>query len=66
MNEPLGALFDSFVKERRYLKAVTPKTEAWYRTAFKAIQAAPGEDFPKHRRQAFVIALRERGVKPRS
>jgi hypothetical protein len=45
MNEPLGALFDSFVKERRYLKAVTPKTETWCLTAFKAFQATPGAGY---------------------
>jgi hypothetical protein len=39
----LLALFDQFRKERTYLMAVSPKTDAWYATAFKAFQAAPGE-----------------------
>ena len=30
MNDPLGTLFDQFLKERLYLKAVTPKTLTWY------------------------------------
>ena len=44
MNDLLG-FFDQFVKERVYLKAVTPKTRIWYQTAFKAFQSTPGDDF---------------------
>ena len=33
--------FELFVKERIYLKAVTPKPLIWYQTAFKAFQLAP-------------------------
>src|SRR5262245_50644812 len=40
MSEPLAVLFAQFVKERIYLKAVSAKTEAWYRTAWKAFQAS--------------------------
>ena len=54
-----------FRKERTYLRAASPKTDAWCGTAFKAFQAAPGEGFSK-RMQAFVVSLRERGIKPRS
>jgi hypothetical protein len=36
MSDPLAVLFDQFLKERIYLKAVSPKTEVRYRTAFKA------------------------------
>ena len=49
-----------FRKERTYLRAASPKTDAWCGTAFKAFQAAPGEGFSK-RMQAFVVSLRERG-----
>ena len=68
MSDPLALdfLFDQFRKERTYLKAVSPKTDDWYRTAFKAFQAAPGEGFSRQRLQAFVVVLRDRGVKPRS
>ena len=48
MNDLLG-LFEFFVKERIYRKAVTPKTRIWYQTAFKAFQSTPGEDFSKQR-----------------
>ena len=29
---PLAVLFDQFLKERVYLKAISPRTEVWYRT----------------------------------
>ena len=34
MSDPLAILFDQFLKERVYLKAISPRTEVWYRTAF--------------------------------
>ena len=34
---PLTSLFEQFLRERRYLKNVTPKTEAWYQSAFDAL-----------------------------
>jgi hypothetical protein len=46
MSDPLARLFDQFLKERIYLKAVTPKTRIWYDTAWKAFntsQTATGE-----------------------
>ena len=65
MSDPL-ALFDDFLKERLYLRAVSPKTEEWYRQAFKAFQSSPGEGFTKRRLQALVVMLRDRGLRPRS
>jgi hypothetical protein len=32
----LSSLFERFLRERRYLKNVTPKTVVWYQTAFLA------------------------------
>ena len=76
MCDPLAPLFDQFLKERIYLKAVTPKTRIWYETAWKAFntsQAAVDEchgqvthTLTKARLQAFVFSLRDRGVRPRS
>src|SRR5688572_23510995 len=70
MSDPLGKLFDQFLKGRIYLKAVAPKTCVWYRTAwkaFKALETAPGDGgITKARLQAFVVHLRDRGVRPRS
>ena len=76
MNDPLGDLFEQFLEERVYLKAFTPKTKVWYRTAWtalKASQMATGEsqtvepaNLTRAHLQAFVIHLRDRGIKPRS
>src|SRR6185436_18414540 len=67
--DPLStsALFDQFLAQRRYLKNVTPSTIEWYETAFKAFQKAHGHPSPvltKTSLHRFVVALRERGVKP--
>ncbi|HJZ73175.1 MAG TPA: hypothetical protein VKE51_15630, partial [Vicinamibacterales bacterium] len=41
---PLATLTDRFLKERTYLKNVTPATLRWYRIAFKNYEASfPGE-----------------------
>lgn len=62
------SLFEQFLKERAYLKNVTPRTLVWYRTAFKNYQAAAGAIdvlLPtKATMHEFVIALRDRGVRP--
>ena len=34
---PLSLLFARFLRERTYLKNVTPKTIVWYETAFLAL-----------------------------
>jgi site-specific recombinase XerD len=67
--DPLStsALFQQFLRERRYLNNVTPSTIEWYETAFKALQRTSGEDSPRLTKpslQGFVVALRERNVKP--
>ena len=33
-------LFEQFVKEKRFFKGVSPKTVIWYRTSWKAFDAA--------------------------
>ena len=70
MSNPLGTLFEQFLKERVYLKAITPKTKLWYLTAWKAFEASQTNDgefrLTKTRLQAFVVLLRDRGLKPRS
>jgi integrase/recombinase XerD len=65
VNHPLVPLFDQFLKERRFLKNVTPKTLTWYGVAFRNYRVVvPGDDLPsKASLQALVIALRERGIK---
>lgn len=72
MNYPpattLDSLFDQFLKERTYLKNVTPCTLVWYRTAFKNYRAALARResmWPtKAALQQFAISMRERGVRP--
>jgi integrase/recombinase XerD len=64
----LSALFEQFLRERRFLKNVTPKTVTWYQNAFEALTrtvpaSAPG-DLTKPLLQDFVVRLRERGLSP--
>ena len=66
MNHPLAALTDRFLKERTYLKNVTPATLLWYRIAFKNYAASFTGDAPlpsKTALQDFVVAQRDRGIR---
>jgi integrase/recombinase XerD len=64
----LSTLFEQFIRERRYLKNVTPKTEAWYRSAFDAltrtVQVATPAELNKAALTSFIVGLRERGLSP--
>ncbi len=68
MNNPLAARFDQFLKERTYLRNVTPRTLVWYRIAFKnyvdALGPASASLPTKSTLEQFVIAQRERGLRP--
>jgi hypothetical protein len=44
VNHPLDALFDQFLKERRYLKNVTEGTLVWYRVAFSHYTSFVADD----------------------
>jgi hypothetical protein len=44
MNNPLAALCDQFLKERTFLKNVTPSTVRWYQAAFKNYRATVADD----------------------
>jgi len=50
-----------FIQERKYLKAVTDKTLAWYRDAFRAFEGAADSETEIKKR---IMELRQRGVKP--
>jgi hypothetical protein len=66
MNNPLATLTDRFLKERTYLKNVTPATLRWYRIAFKNYEASFAGEAPlpsKTALQDFVVAQRERGIR---
>jgi integrase/recombinase XerD len=71
----LQTLFEQFLRERSYLKNVSPKTRVWYETAWKTflatqpsglataeIKGAP--PITRHHLNTFVVALRDRGVRP--
>jgi integrase/recombinase XerD len=66
--DALSTLFERFLRERRYLKNVTPKTVVWYETAFQAftrsVTVTGPSDLSKPLLQDFVVALRERGLSP--
>ena len=54
-------MVDQFIQSRKYLKAVTPKTLAWYKCSFAAFNGA------MNNREAIVgkiVQLRDRGVSP--
>jgi integrase/recombinase XerD len=63
----LDQLFDQFLRERTYIYNVTAKTRDWYQSAwhaFKQSQTLTPTEITKADLLAFVVHLRERGVKP--
>lgn len=67
---PLDQLFEQFLRERRYLKNVTPDTIEWYQTAWDRFRKAridqPSQpsDLTRAHLESFVVALRDRGIRP--
>jgi integrase/recombinase XerD len=59
-----SALFEQFVREKRLLKNVTPKTVRWYNQSWAAFTGAVGvpDKIEKHVLNQFVIKMRERGL----
>src|SRR5687767_1180080 len=64
----LSTLFEQFLRQRRFLKNVTPKTVTWYQTAFdsltRTVSVTEPADLTKAVLQDFVVRLRERGLAP--
>ena len=71
----LDSLFQQFLRERSYLKNVSPKTRIWYETAWTTFLKTqpPGlastpveapQPITRQHLNAFVVALRDRGVRP--
>jgi integrase/recombinase XerD len=60
----LGDLFERFVKEKKYLLNVTPKTEKWYRSSWIAFTRSVGtpENLDRFVLNDFVIKLKESGI----
>ena len=67
MNNPLATLCDQFLKERTYLKNVTPRTLVWYQVAFKCYRKSLSAGTPalptKATLQQFVVHERDRGLR---
>lgn len=60
-------LFEQFLKERRLLKNISPKTETYYRQALIAFEKYSGEkldSLSSGKLNKWVIAMLEAGVKP--
>ena len=64
----LSALFEQFLRERRFLKNVTPKTVTAYQTPFDSLTRTVSISEPVHLTKAvlqdYVVRLRERGLSP--
>jgi integrase/recombinase XerD len=58
-------LFEQFLRERRYLKNITPKTEVYYRNSWDAYKRyAKSEELTKALLTEWVVQMRKAGVKP--
>jgi integrase/recombinase XerD len=64
--ECMTALFEQFLKERTYIKNVSPKTLDFYRSSFKAYQKINGDASLPTKKDLtnFVTGMREKGIKP--
>ena len=71
----LNSLSEQFLRERRYLKNVSPKTITWYETSWKSFCATQplglasttidsDHVVTRQHLNGFVVALRDRGVRP--
>ena len=69
----LDTLFQQFLRERTYLKNVSPKTRVWYESAWKAflLTQEPGfahsdvhpACFTRSHLAAYIVASRDRGLR---
>jgi site-specific recombinase XerD len=65
----LDTLLEQFLRERKYLRNVSPDTIEWYRTAWKAFGSATScltdtQTLNRTHLEQFIYTLRDRGVKP--
>ena len=65
---PLEELFQQFVRERKYLKNVTPKTVTYYQNSWDSFKKYANVVNPSELNRAvlssYVVRLRDSGVKP--
>ncbi len=60
----MTTLFDNFLRERRYLKNISTKTETYYRQAWRNWCERTNGQITKANTTEFIVKLRESGVKP--
>jgi hypothetical protein len=63
----MESLFEQFIKERKYLKGISPRTEYSYHNARRALFHRYGADFEtlsKSTLSAWVVRMREAGLSP--
>ena len=66
----LDSLLQQFLRERKYLRNVSPDTIEWYETAWKAFQGSATscltdpQALRRSNLEQFIYVLRDRGVKP--
>jgi hypothetical protein len=63
--DPLASLFGQFLNERIYLKAVTPKTRAWYECAWEGVRGLAGGPRRWRHHQGLSKSLRRGTARPR-
>ena len=66
LNYPLAPLIDQFLKERTYLKNVTPATLVWYQVAFKNYRATIAGRRPAPTDEGHAAAVRHQATLPAS
>jgi site-specific recombinase XerC len=69
----LDSLFQQFLRERTYLKNVSPKTRVWYETAWKAFKGTQPQglsdadvnagSLTRNHLTAFIVTSRDRGLR---
>ena len=66
----LSELFEQFVKERKYLKNVTPKTVRYYHNCWDSYRRLVSVEMPdalsRELLPHYVVKLRESGAHPRT
>jgi hypothetical protein len=63
----MESLFEQFIKERKYLKGISARTEYSYNNARRALFHRYGTDFEILSKQAlsgWVVTMREAGLSP--
>lgn len=60
----MDELFEQFIRERIYLRNVSPKTVSYYKDAWKAFKRYGGKELNQSQLNEFVVRMREAEIKP--